>query len=71
MPKIKLKPHLEGIEIGIGNLVHIKLGPGETTEVSEELLSELIGLGHFDVAEEKKQIKQTDGETEQIIINGE
>ena len=51
MPKIKLKPHLEGIEIGIGNLVRIKLGPGETTEVSEELLSELIGLGHFDIVE--------------------
>ncbi len=72
MPKIKLKPHLNGIEIGIGNRVNFRLGPGETTEVDEDLLGELLALGHFDVVEEeKKPNKKPAGEEEQIIVNGE
>ena len=57
MPKIKLKPHLEGIEIGIGNRVNIKLGPGEAKEVTEDLLAELLPLGHFEIAEDDKPKK--------------
>jgi hypothetical protein len=52
MPKIKLKPHLNGIEIGIGNLVNFKIGAGETIEVAEGLLGELLSQGHFDHADE-------------------
>ena len=54
MPKIKLKPNLHGVEVGIGNAVNLKLTPGETVEVPEELLTELLSLGHFEIAQEKK-----------------
>jgi hypothetical protein len=66
MPKIKLKPNLHGVEIGIGNAVNLKFAPGETVEVAEELLTELLSLGHFELAkEEKKQ------ESESKIVNSE
>lgn len=52
MPKIKLKPNLHGVEIGIGNAVNLKFAPGETVEVAEELVTELLSSGHLEIAEE-------------------
>ncbi|HEV7646326.1 MAG TPA: hypothetical protein VGO50_20495 [Pyrinomonadaceae bacterium] len=61
MPKIKLKPNLHGVEIGIDNAVNLKFTPGEAVEVAEELLSELLSLGHFEIAKEKKTEKEEEG----------
>jgi len=52
MSKLKLKSNLDGIEIGMGNTVRLKLGPEDTTEVDGDLLTELLKLDHFDVVEE-------------------
>jgi hypothetical protein len=52
MPKIKLKPNLQGVEVGIGNAVNLKFVPGETVEVAEELLSELLSSGRFETVED-------------------
>jgi hypothetical protein len=62
MPKIKLKPHLDGIEIGIGNLVNLKIEPGETAEIAEEFLGDLLGLGHFDIVDEEEKPKKKKAE---------
>lgn len=61
MPKIKLKPNLQGVEVGIGNAVNLKFVPGETVEVAEELLSELLSSGHFEMAKEEKAKKEEEG----------
>jgi hypothetical protein len=52
MPKIKLKPHLNGIEVGIGNLIDLKISAGQTVEVAAEVLGALLGLGHFEEADD-------------------
>jgi hypothetical protein len=51
MPKIKLKPNLYGVEIGIGNTIRFKMISDESVEVNEELLGPLSG--QFDLADEE------------------
>jgi hypothetical protein len=58
MPKIKLKPNLLGVEVGIGNAVKLKLTPGETVEVAEDLLTALLSLGHFEVEDPGAAVAQ-------------
>ncbi len=65
MPKIKLKPNLDNIEIGIGNLVNFKISAGETVEVSEVVLSELLSQGYFEIAEEETPGKEKEKEKEE------
>lgn len=55
MPKIKLKPNIQGIEIGVGNLIDFKISAGETVEVAEEILSELLSHGHLEQVEDEKR----------------
>lgn len=62
MPKIKLKPNLKEIEIGIGNLVNFKISAGETVEVTEAVLSELLSQGYFEIAEEETPEKEEEEE---------
>jgi len=68
MPKIKLKSNLHGVEIGIGNVVNLKVAPGETVEVAEELLAELLGFGHFELAKEEKP-KEKSEDSSQLTAN--
>ena len=56
---------MKGIEVGIGNLINLKLAPGESVEVAEELLGELLRLGHFDVADEAHVQADLGGEEEE------
>ena len=58
MPKIKLKPNLIAVEVGIGNKVNLKVAAGETVEVTEELLKTLLSFGHFEEAEESEADSQ-------------
>lgn len=51
MPKIKLKPNVNGVEVGLGNLIDLKFTPGESIEVSDEIAKELMSMGPFESAE--------------------
>ena len=53
MPKIKLKPNIQGVEIGVGNLIDFKISAGETVEAAEEILSELLSHGHLELVEDE------------------
>jgi hypothetical protein len=52
MPKIKLKTHLNSLEIGIGNVINLKIKEGERLEVAQEIFGTLMDLGHFDLADD-------------------
>jgi hypothetical protein len=55
MPKIKLKPNLQHVEVGIGNLVRLSMGPSDQVEVAEGLFRHLLGFGCFDAVDELVQ----------------
>lgn len=51
MPKIKLKPHLNAVEVGLGNLIDLKFAPGEEVDVTDEIAKELLAMDHFELAD--------------------
>jgi hypothetical protein len=55
MPKIKLKPNVQHVEVGIGNLVRLNMGPSDSVEVAEGLFRHLLGFGCFDAVDEPIQ----------------